>query len=490
MISDKHVDILRSWKRPVRMNGTTYLSSRITPFLMRYVSSHIPPYVHPNLLTICGFLCVAYSYVISLRIQPYDTYTPPYIFGTLTMILLMGLYYVLGIIEPTHAEKTRQDTAVGELLRTILNIVSVLCTVLSACNVWGYANRNGILTSVFWVNVILLSRHLNRYLNTDDTSSDINHRVGVLEIVVGYCFLLTFSLLRNYFPDNVYRMYTYSSYWLCMLSCFYLCIRTLFVLLSHAYIKEQHEYVNTVFAISLSYIIRGFGAVSFTLTPDVSSHEHVGILGNLAINGFAEGMMLSIPTFELALCTMAKKQFNPLIIVCMMAGLVDHFLSVVIAVAYYCYTFYMLSYILNIPLFRVKVRVYCSGVFDMCHRGHMLLFQRAVSYGDELVVGVHSDADVASYKRPPTLCQEERYETVSVCKYVSEVICNAPLYLTKEYLDKHRIDIVVCSSEYDRPDDKYYAVPRQMGILKVLPRTNGISSSDILCIVMSRVQSI
>ena len=148
----------------------------------------------------------------------------------------------------------------------------------------------------------------------------------------------------------------------------------------------------------------------------------------------------------------------------------------------------MLSYILNIPLFRVKVRVYCSGVFDMCHRGHMLLFQRAVAYGDELVVGVHSDADVATYKRPPTLCKEERYETVSVCKYVSEVICNAPLYLTEEYLDKHRIDIVVCSSEYDRPDDKYYEVPRRMGILKVLPRTNGISSSDILCIVMSRVQ--
>jgi glycerol-3-phosphate cytidylyltransferase-like family protein len=74
----------------------------------------------------------------------------------------------------------------------------------------------------------------------------------------------------------------------------------------------------------------------------------------------------------------------------------------------------------------------------------------------------------------------------AVCKYVSEVIPNAPLYLDEDFLKKHRIDTVVCSDEYDSLDDKYYAVPRRMGTLKVLTRTSGISSSDLMRIVMSR----
>ena len=122
----------------------------------------------------------------------------------------------------------------------------------------------------------------------------------------------------------------------------------------------------------------------------------------------------------------------------------------------------------------------------MCHRGHMVLFQRAASLGDELIVGIHSDEDVASYKRKPNVGHEERCETVAVCKYVSHIIPSAPLYLDAEFIKLNKIDIVVCSEEYDSPDDKYYDVPRKMGILKVLPRTRGISSTDLMRIIMAR----
>ena len=84
---------------------------------------------------------------------------------------------------------------------------------------------------------------------------------------------------------------------------------------------------------------------------------------------------------------------------------------------------------------------------DMCHRGHMVLFRRAASLGNELVVGVHNDEDVASYKRKPNVSHEERCDTVAVCKYVTEVIPNAPLYFDEAFLKKHAIDIVVCSEE-------------------------------------------
>jgi glycerol-3-phosphate cytidylyltransferase-like family protein len=59
-------------------------------------------------------------------------------------------------------------------------------------------------------------------------------------------------------------------------------------------------------------------------------------------------------------------------------------------------------------------------------------------------------------------------------------------YMDEEFLKKHRIDVVVCSDEYASEDDKYYAVPRRMGILKVLTRTEGVSSSEMMRNIMNR----
>jgi cytidyltransferase-like protein len=44
-------------------------------------------------------------------------------------------------------------------------------------------------------------------------------------------------------------------------------------------------------------------------------------------------------------------------------------------------------------------RIYCNGVFDLCHIGHIKQF-------GQVVVGVHSD--VKSYKRAPVQTIEER----------------------------------------------------------------------------------
>jgi choline-phosphate cytidylyltransferase len=115
-----------------------------------------------------------------------------------------------------------------------------------------------------------------------------------------------------------------------------------------------------------------------------------------------------------------------------------------------------------------------------------MLFQRTAALGDEVIVGVHSDEDVASYKRTPNVKHSERCDTVAVCKYVTEVIPNAPLVMDEDFLKKHNIHLVVCSDEYDDPNDRYYAVPRRLGLLKVLPRTAGISSSELMKIIMTR----
>ena len=52
--------------------------------------------------------------------------------------------------------------------------------------------------------------------------------------------------------------------------------------------------------------------------------------------------------------------------------------------------------------------------------------------------------------------------------------------MDKAFIKKHNLHVVLCSPEYDKPDDKYYKLPRELGILKILPRTEGISTSDII----------
>ena len=80
----------------------------------------------------------------------------------------------------------------------------------------------------------------------------------------------------------------------------------------------------------------------------------------------------------------------------------------------------------------------------------------------------------------------ERCNEILGCKAVTSVIQNAPTFgLTEEFIRKHRIHIVCCGIEYvqrypDPKDDPYYRVPRQMGIARPLPRTEGLSTSDLI----------
>ena len=87
--------------------------------------------------------------------------------------------------------------------------------------------------------------------------------------------------------------------------------------------------------------------------------------------------------------------------------------------------------------------IYADGVFDLFHYGHVRLLQRCANLGDKLIVGVHNDADVASYKRTPVMTMAERLEVVEACRFVDAIVPNAPLKVTKEFLDILGADIII-----------------------------------------------
>jgi len=143
--------------------------------------------------------------------------------------------------------------------------------------------------------------------------------------------------------------------------------------------------------------------------------------------------------------------------------------------------FYEICEFTHLPLLTICRNVYVDGIFDLCHIGHKNLFRNALSFGNRLLVGVCSDEDATPYKRRPIMTTQERVNEVKGCKNVDEVIPNAPCNgLTEEFIKKHNIHVVAHSVEYDKPEDHYYAVPRKMGITRVLPRTEGLSTSELI----------
>jgi len=107
--------------------------------------------------------------------------------------------------------------------------------------------------------------------------------------------------------------------------------------------------------------------------------------------------------------------------------------------------------------------------------------------GDIFIVGVHNDEDTSSYKRRPVLTMEERIKLLEGCKYIDKIIPNAPITITKEYIDLHKIEIVFTTSI--RTDDEMklmLEVPYKLGIVRRIPYTSSISTSDIIKRIKNR----
>lgn len=132
-----------------------------------------------------------------------------------------------------------------------------------------------------------------------------------------------------------------------------------------------------------------------------------------------------------------------------------------------------------------KIRILMDGAFDLMHYGHMNAFRLGKSLGHELVVGVNSTETIAQCKGPPVMTDEERCKMVSSCRFVDEVVPKIPYVMTDEYLhgimEKYNIDYVVHGDDPVIVDGKdVYAHVKKMGKYRSIPRTEGVSTTDIV----------
>lgn len=132
------------------------------------------------------------------------------------------------------------------------------------------------------------------------------------------------------------------------------------------------------------------------------------------------------------------------------------------------------------------VRVYADGIYDLFHFGHARSLEQAKKSfpNTYLLVGCCNDEVTNKYKGKTVMTESERYESLRHCKWVDEVIPDAPWVITTEFLDKHKIDYVAHDAlpyaDASGAGNDVYEFVKAIGKFKETKRTEGISTSDII----------
>ncbi|CAD7697808.1 unnamed protein product [Ostreobium quekettii] len=132
------------------------------------------------------------------------------------------------------------------------------------------------------------------------------------------------------------------------------------------------------------------------------------------------------------------------------------------------------------------VRVYADGIFDLFHFGHARALEQAKKLfpNTHLIVGCCSDKLTHKYKGKTVMTDAERYEALRHCRWVDQIVKDAPWVVTPEFIEKYKIDYVAHDDlpygDASGQASDVYDFVKKSGKFKATKRTDGVSTSDLI----------
>ncbi|SCU87287.1 LAMI_0D05468g1_1 [Lachancea mirantina] len=138
-------------------------------------------------------------------------------------------------------------------------------------------------------------------------------------------------------------------------------------------------------------------------------------------------------------------------------------------------------------------RLWVDGCFDFTHHGHsgaILQARRLIPRDQtgELICGVHNDKDILINKGGmPVMNERERYAHTRSNRWCTRVVENAPYVTQAAVLDACGCKYVVHGDDIsnDADGNDCYGPMKQLGRFRVVKRTEGVSTTDIIHRILS-----
>lgn len=478
LLTDKEMDNISKWKYNV--DDPSITTKVLTPFWNKAVQL-VPDYVAPNVLSLAGLLLTVYSFYITYL---YSEFYPKLV--ALVSSILLFSYQTMDAIDGKHARRIKNTSPLGELFDHSCDSVGTIFVILTVATTLGIKSPN-ILFYVTQAGLMLfLIEHL-KALRTRKVTFFVYTGPGEILLlcitILLWKFITGYSLIPQVLlHSGLFNVIFFGLYWFVYA---YSLVYTAFGISVVDFINEYDNLSKHNFISLWKNNNKNYGTKISVLFCLIMRHINAIMLYQGMVSGWtlqdviAHGLVLSVVISDLIVAKMANRELHPMVVIGSMLSIFNHNLLIfILVIVYYLRMFYEICEGMQLSLFTPTINVYVDGVWDLLHLGHMQHYIIA-GFGNRLIVGVLSDEDVLSYKRKPTLTMDERAKATSYIKGVAKVIKNAPLYMTREFIEEHNISKVFASVEYDSPNDIFYKVPREMGILHIVGRTNTMSTTEL-----------
>lgn len=434
---------------------TTRLLGSLWSFISRVF---LPDTVAPNAVTLVGSVCVMQAYqVITMHYagQPYG--------ATVVAVVLLVTSIFCSSIDGVHAKRCRSATVVGDIFSRCshaANHIFFALTFFEIVRLHDVTTRWYLILAMQLFDTTATIGRINADNLRGSKTKNLIYNIAYFFRESEISFMLVLLLVsRQLLPQRSYHVSLSTAQTLYLVT-----FGSSLLLIALARMERFAR-------LSILLCLMARIAPMFLILP-LSETTNLSIIADAAVVG-----LLNV---EIYVSNMAQRRIHAGVIFICLGALFNDVLALAGVVVYMVGMLADISASTRIPLFVPVRNVYIDGVFDLCHIGHKKVMENALKHGNRLLAGVISDEDCISYKRRPIMTTEERCREVAACKYVTQVIPGSPLIATEAFLRKHNVHVVVIGEEYDFPEDKYYAVPRRLGMIRTSPRTTGMSTSVLI----------